>query len=179
MRERRDGDLGRLPSPMAALGLHQQHRRKSALRDPRWSGVDGVLAGRLVCSHRGSTGRLGRWTPGSRCPSAVGERVCVSCRPGPVDVEDRRMRRPVSRWESLECFAAACASVPARPVGRRRWRVRSLAAFVHRVSHPVARAHRRNRPGMAAIAKRLGVALAAAVRGGCLHIRGTPLGGGP
>ena len=31
VRERRDGDLGRLPAPMAAVGLHQQHRRQFAI----------------------------------------------------------------------------------------------------------------------------------------------------
>ena len=35
-------DLGRLPSPVAAVGLHQQHRCQFAFCDPLWPTVDRV-----------------------------------------------------------------------------------------------------------------------------------------
>jgi hypothetical protein len=36
----RNGDLGRLPWPGSAVGLHEQGRRQFAVPDPRWPGAD-------------------------------------------------------------------------------------------------------------------------------------------
>ena len=48
---------------------------------------------------------------------AVFEEIDVSGRPGPVDVDDGRRRRPVSSQEPLECLAPTSAGVRSRPVG--------------------------------------------------------------
>ena len=58
VRERGDGDLGRLASPVAAVGLHEQGGRQLVSADPQWPGADRVSVAVAF------PGALARVTPG-------------------------------------------------------------------------------------------------------------------
>ena len=101
----------------------------------------------------------------SRFGSVVREGVGPRRRPGAVQVDDRRGRRPIPVPPAFQRLATAPSRVGARPVRRRRRTPVQRLPGAHRVAHPLAGPGWRDRAGMAALAVLVRVALTASGRG--------------
>ena len=110
-----------------------------------------ILAGQLPGPSPGRPSRFG---------SVVRERVGSRRRPGAVQVDDRRGRRPIPVPQAFQRLATAPPPVSARPVRRRRRTPGERLPGAHRVAHPLSRPGRRDRAGMTALAELKRIALA-------------------
>ena len=136
MREPWGRDLGGLPSPVAAVGLHEQHRCQFAFCDPLWPGADRVSV--AVAFPRA----LARLAPGRVVHRGA-------------DLDDRlhpphghvRSRRPTGELVDLALEAVSCPRPPpasAKPYG--------AAHGFHRRLDPCDRPARRTDPAVLVLA---------------------------